>query len=75
MGARVEGFIVSEFEDKFAEAQRQIFEWVQQGKISPLKTVWRARFEGLPQGMMKLLKGENIGKLVTEIITEECWIV
>ena len=37
MKARVEGFIVTEFKDRFPE---QIFQWVRQGKIRPLKTVW-----------------------------------
>ncbi|PWW75232.1 NAD(P)-binding protein [Tuber magnatum] len=70
MKARVEGFTVSEFKDRFPEAREQVFRWVRQGKIHPLKTVWRAKFEELPQGMVKLLKGEHVGKLVTEIITE-----
>jgi len=29
-----------------------------------------AKFEELPQGMVKLLKGENVGKLVTEVTIE-----
>jgi len=70
MKARVEGFIVTEFKDRSPEAQKQIFQWVRQGKIRPLKTVWVAKFEELPQGMVKLLKGGNVGKLVTEVITE-----
>lgn len=39
--------------------------WVGEGKIKPLKTPWNATFEEIPQGMIKLLKGENTGKLVT----------
>ncbi|KAG0128113.1 hypothetical protein HOY82DRAFT_671743 [Tuber indicum] len=70
MKARVEGFVVTEFEDRFPEAREQMFQWVRQGKVRPLKTVWRAKFEELPEGMVKLLKGEHVGKLVTEITTE-----
>ena len=70
MKARVEGFIVTEFKDRFPEAQKQIFPWVRQCKIHPLKTVWVAKFEELSQGMVKLLKGENVGKLVAEVILE-----
>lgn len=70
MKAQVEGFIVTKFKDRFPEAQKQIFPWVGPGKIRPLKTVWVAKFEELPQGMVKLLKGENVGKLVTRVILE-----
>ncbi|PUU78415.1 hypothetical protein B9Z19DRAFT_1126750 [Tuber borchii] len=70
MKARVEGFIVTEFKDIFPGAQKQIFQWMRQGKIRPLKTVWVAKFEELPQGMVKLLKGENVRKVVTEVIIE-----
>jgi len=70
MKARVEGFTITEFKDRFPEAQKQMFQWVRKGKIRPLKTVWAAKFEELPRGMVKLLKGENVGKLVTEVITE-----
>lgn len=49
MKARVEGFIVIEFKDRFPEAQKQIFPWVRQCKIHPLKTVWVAKFEELSQ--------------------------
>lgn len=42
--------------------------WVLQGKLRPLKTVWKAKFEEVPQAMRMLLEGKNEGKLVTQII-------
>lgn len=39
-----------------------------QGKLHPLKTVWKAKFEDVPYGMEKLLQGDNVGTFVTELI-------
>jgi NADPH-dependent curcumin reductase CurA len=41
--------------------------WAKEGKLKPLKTVWKAGFEEVPGGMVKLIRGENTGKLVTEL--------
>ena len=63
----MEGFIITMFKDEWPEASEELSKWVKEGKIKPLKTVWETEFENIPQGMMKLLKGENTGKLVTKI--------
>lgn len=52
------------------------FVWIQQraecftGKITPLTTVFETRFENVPEGMMMLLQGKNVGKLVTKLVEE-----
>lgn len=57
------------FSDEFGKASEEIRTWVRQGKLHPLKTVWKAKFEDVPYGMWKLLNGENTGKFITEIIS------
>ncbi|KAL7275538.1 quinone oxidoreductase [Rhizina undulata] len=68
MQLRIEGFVVTQFANEFEKSSAELAEWVKQGKLHPLKTVWRAKFEELPRGMQKLLKGETVGKLVTKIV-------
>ncbi|KAK6504527.1 hypothetical protein TWF481_006468 [Arthrobotrys musiformis] len=65
---RVEGFIIFQFEDQWLKGIEDIQNWVIEGKIKPLKHVWEATIEGTPEGMIKLSKGENIGKLITQLI-------
>jgi NADPH-dependent curcumin reductase CurA len=44
--------------------------WITEGKLTMWKTVRRCKFEGIPRGLEMVLKGENVGSLVTEIIDE-----
>jgi NADPH-dependent curcumin reductase CurA len=44
--------------------------WITEGKLTMWKTVHRCKFEWIPRGLEMVLKGENVGSLVTEIIDE-----
>jgi NADPH-dependent curcumin reductase CurA len=65
----IQGFVVIEprFEKDLEECEVKLTEWASEGKLKPLKTVWKAGFDEVPGGMIKLLRGENTGKLVTEL--------
>lgn len=64
------GFVIIDplWKEVVERAKVELREWVSQGKLRPLKTVWKASFEEVPAGMTKLLHGDNIGKLVTELV-------
>lgn len=64
---RAEGFVVTKYRERFAEASKELASWAMAGKIRPLKTVFEADFEEVPQGMAKLLTGQNTGKLITQL--------
>lgn len=45
--------------------------WIMEGKLTVWKTIYRCRFEEIPRGLEMVLKGENVGSLVTEIIDDQ----
>jgi len=62
---KVQGFLASQFSSEFPKAQSDLAEWTKAGKIKPLKTVFKAKFEEVPKGLEMLLQGKNTGKLIT----------
>ena len=64
--AKVEGFLVFQFEERFEEGRKQMAEWVRAGKIK-----YREEFaEGIqqaPKAFIGMLNGANIGKQLLKI--------
>lgn len=64
--ARIEGFLVLDFLDRFPEAVLQLVEWAQAGRLH-----WRNHVvEGLeqaPRALNMLFSGENQGKLMVSV--------
>ncbi len=65
--ARIEGFLVSEFADRHAEALVEMSEWVRQGKLKYRETVEEGGIESAPAAFISMLKGGNIGKQLVKI--------
>jgi NADPH-dependent curcumin reductase CurA len=65
----MQGFVIidPQWKDDVEQSKVELGNWVAQGKLRPLKTVWRVPFEEIPKGLTKLLHGDNVGKLVTEL--------
>jgi NADPH-dependent curcumin reductase CurA len=64
--ARMEGMVVFDYADRYAEAGREMAQWMAAGKLVSREDI----VEGLntfPQALLKLFKGENTGKLVLKI--------
>ncbi len=59
--ARVQGFLVFDYRDRYAEGLAQLAEWMRAGRL-----VWREDiidgFANLPRALIRVLKGENFGK-------------
>lgn len=66
-GVKIQGFNVRHYAADFPNGIRELEEWIREGKIKVLTTTFETTFEGVPQGMDKLFRGENTGKLVTKI--------
>ena len=62
----MQGFIISDFEDKFPQAMQQLAKWMQEGKLQYSETV-RHGFENIPQAFIDLFDGKNQGKMVVKI--------
>lgn len=63
---RMEGFIVSDFAAKDAEAEKQMMEWVADGKIKVIEDIIDG-LDNAPQGLVGLLAGENRGKRMIRV--------
>ncbi len=65
--ARIEGFLVSEFAERHAEALVEMSAWVRQGKLKYRETIEEGGIERAPAAFISMLKGGNIGKQLVKI--------
>ena len=64
--ARMEGFIVLDYEDRFPAAIAEMRAWADQGLLSQEATVIEG-FEKLPEALVGLFQGINTGKLMVQL--------
>ncbi len=64
--AKVEGFMVRQFADRFDEAYRQLGNWLRDGKIRYRESVIEG-IENAPKAFIDMLEGRNIGKQLVKI--------
>ncbi|MBP93942.1 MAG: NADP-dependent oxidoreductase, partial [Flavobacteriaceae bacterium] len=64
--ALMQGFIVSNYEDTFPEAMKQLSEWLAEGKLTYTETIVNG-FENTPKAFINLFDGKNKGKMVVEV--------
>jgi len=62
----MQGFIVSNYENKFPAAIQQLSQWLHEGKLEFSETVVEG-FENIPQAFLDLFTGKNIGKMVVKV--------
>ena len=62
----IEGFIVRDFADMQGDFQRDMSEWVREGRVT-YKEHRVTGLENAPDTLIGLLKGENFGKVVIEV--------
>ncbi|MFB6173385.1 MAG: NADP-dependent oxidoreductase [Halobacteriales archaeon] len=64
--ARIEGFLVSDFADRYGEANGRLRAWVADGTLAYRESVVEG-FENAPAAFIGLFEGENIGKQVVRV--------
>ncbi|MDO5769165.1 MAG: NADP-dependent oxidoreductase [Psychrobacter sp.] len=64
--ARMQGFVVFDYSEDFAEAKKQIAQWYNDGKIRYKEHLIEG-FDQLPAAFIGLFSGENIGKLMVKV--------
>ncbi len=64
--ARVEGFLVFQFFDKFAPAAAEMAGWIKEGKLKYREDIVDG-FENLPQAFIGMLEGDNTGKRLVKV--------
>lgn len=61
----MQGFIVSNYQSRFSEGNKQLAAWVKDGKLKYEETIVKG-FDKLPSALLGLFEGDNIGKMVVE---------
>ncbi|HXU33766.1 MAG TPA: NADP-dependent oxidoreductase [Thermoanaerobaculia bacterium] len=64
--AKVEGFRVSEYTERFAEGLEQLAAWLQEGKLKYREDVAQG-IESAPQAFIGMLHGKNQGKQLVQL--------
>jgi NADPH-dependent curcumin reductase CurA len=64
--SRMEGFVVFDYADRYAEGARQLAQWLKEGKLKSREDIVKG-FERFPETLLKLFAGENVGKLILEV--------
>lgn len=64
--ALMQGFIVGNYQSRFAEGIEHLTKWVKEGKLKFTETIVHG-FDQLPEALLGLFKGENTGKMVVEV--------
>ena len=64
--ALMQGFIVSNYSDRFGEGVKQLALWLGEGKLTYQETIIQG-FETLPETFLGLFHGKNTGKMLVEM--------
>jgi len=64
--ALMQGFIVSNYSARFPEGLRALSGWVSNGQLKYKITSYKG-FDSLPEALIALFEGKNLGKLIVEV--------
>lgn len=62
----MQGFIVSNYAEKFPAAIKQLSQWLKEDKLHYAETIVEG-FENIPQAFIDLFEGKNKGKMVVKV--------
>jgi NADPH-dependent curcumin reductase CurA len=60
----MQGFVVFDFADKYAEARKQLAQWLSEGKLKRKETIIKGGINKAEDALVGLFEGKNTGKLV-----------
>jgi hypothetical protein len=64
--ARMQGFLATDFMDRFPEAEARISRWIREGRVNYREEMHEG-LEHAPGSLQRLYKGENTGKFVIRL--------
>jgi NADPH:quinone reductase len=64
--ARVEGFLIFDYADRYSEGQREIAQWLKAGRVQYRETIVDG-LENAPKAFLGLFSGENLGKQLVRV--------
>jgi len=67
--ARMQGFLVFDYADRYVEAAIEMVGWMAAGTLKTKEDIVEG-LETFPDTLLKLFKGENFGKLIIKVADE-----
>ena len=67
--ARMEGIVVFDYADRYAEGAAQMAQWMQQGSFKTREDIVQG-LEKFPEALLMLFEGRNFGKLILQVAPE-----
>ncbi|GKT55995.1 NADP-dependent leukotriene B4 12-hydroxydehydrogenase [Colletotrichum tofieldiae] len=67
MRIKMQGFIVFDYANEYAEARKELAQWLEEGKLKRKETIVKGGLKAAEQALVDLYKGINTGKLIVEI--------
>jgi hypothetical protein len=58
----MQGFVVFDFADKYAEARKELAQWLSEGKLKRKETVIKGGINKAEEALVGLFEGKNTGK-------------
>lgn len=71
MRIRMQGFVVFDFADKYAEARKQLAQWLSEGKLKRKETIIQGGINKAEDALVGLFEGKNTGKPVQSRLKSE----
>src|SRR5690606_40292844 len=66
--ARMEGFIVFDYANRYADAAREMAGWLAAGQLKSREDIVDGGIAQFPDALLKLFTGANFGKLVLRVV-------
>jgi NADPH-dependent curcumin reductase CurA len=63
---RLQGFLVFDYQPRFAEFHRDMAQWLASGAVKPHETVVEG-LDNMPQAFFGLFEGKNVGKMLVRV--------
>jgi len=71
MRIRMQGFVVFDFEHKYAEARKELAQWLSEGKLKRKETIIQGGILKSEEALLALFDGKNTGKTMVEVAKPE----
>jgi NADPH-dependent curcumin reductase len=67
MRALMQGFVIFDYAKRYPEGIAALAGWLQSGELRSREDVVKAEISDFPEVLLRLFRGENVGKLVLEV--------
>ncbi|OAQ66114.1 amidase [Pochonia chlamydosporia 170] len=70
MRIKTQGFVVTDYADKWSKAREEMAQWVEQGQLKSAVTVVDGGLDVVEEALLKLFSGYNTGKMLVRVKDE-----